>query len=291
MTVAITGSSGFIGSHLMKSQENKSAVIGFDFHLSPFNPWNLISRINTGQRFSGVLHFGANSNAQAKTIEELKENNIAYTESLAIACAKKNIPLIFASSAAIYGNLDLDKISPYAISKKMSEDAIIQIGMEYPNWKKLCLRLSNIFGEGEERKGSMQSIPYKFLMNSLAQKPIEIWSVEKGDNRKCASRDFLYIDDLCRIIIQLQNNKNLWREPAIDIGTGITTSFLEVAKAVSNISKCEILLVDFPISVDLAFYQMNTQANIDSLLKIFPSFNPIGIDQAIENMNRKEHTR
>ena len=83
----------------------------------------------------------------------------------------------------------------------------------------------------------------------------------------------------------------MWREPAIDIGTGITTSFLEVAKAVSNISKCDILLVDFPISVDLAFYQMNTQANTDSLLKIFPSFNPIGIDQAIENMNRKEHTR
>jgi len=281
MTVAITGSSGFIGSNLVKHFETDLEVVGFDFHKPGLDPWSLITKIDEGTQFTEVLHFGANSNAQAKTLGDLIVNNFEYTKTLAAACAKRKIPLLFASSAAVYGNLNKDPLSAYAESKRMSEEILIQIGKEFPGWKKMSLRLSNVFGEGEERKGSMQSVPYRFLVNSVNNQPIEIWSVKKGENRICSSRDFLYIDDLCRIVSQIRSNNSLWIEPVIDVGSGATRSFLEIANIVASLSRTEVLLIDFPHSVDLRHYQMKTQANLDELFKIFPSFKATELGHSI----------
>ena len=284
MTVAITGSSGFIGSNLLKHLVHQLEVVGFDFKEPGLDPWSLITKIDEGAGFTEVLHFGANSNAQAKNLGDLIVNNFEYTKTLAAACAKRRIPLLFASSAAVYGNLNKDSLSAYAESKRMSEEILIQIGKEFPDWKKISLRLSNVFGEGEEKKGSMQSIPYRFLMNSLNNQPIEIWSVKHGKDRIFSSRDFLYIDDLCRIVSEIRNKHSLWSEPIIDVGSGTTRSFLEIANIVVGLSRTEVLLTDFPESVDRRHYQMTTRANLDALLKIFPTFKPTELDDAIEKI-------
>ncbi len=137
----------------------------------------------------------------------------------------------------------------------------------------------------------MQSIPYKFLINSLDKKPIEIWSIQRENTRICASRDFLYVDDLCTILSHLSANSRMWDEPIIDVGTGTSSSFLEIAEFISCLSKTQIKLVDFPSNVDLSFYQMTTQGNMKSLLRIFPSFNPIDIRHAIEKMYKKGYEK
>ncbi len=137
MTIAVTGSQGFIGTHLLNHFETDSRVLGFDIHQLATNPWNLINLINDGVKFSIVLHFGANANAQSKSIDDFTVTNIEYTESLAIACAIKDIPLIFASSAAIYGNSNPEMLSPMRNQKRYPKtryselESSILIGKNY----------------------------------------------------------------------------------------------------------------------------------------------------------------
>ena len=137
--VFVTGGEGFIGSHLMnklKSEniECKSYDIENGFDILDFE--RLCSELDG---FDKVVHLAAEVSVQ-KSVEDPKrtfKTNIEGTWNVLEACRLKGVKtIVFASSAAVYGDIDKDKldegevrpISPYGMSKTIGEDlALIRV--------------------------------------------------------------------------------------------------------------------------------------------------------------------
>lgn len=287
LRVAVTGAAGFIGSNLMKSLAPDNDVTGFDFVGNFLSPFELINSIRLGKNFDVVLHFGANSNAQIPEVKRNYFENSGFTDALISVCASKNMPLIFASSAAIYGSQkDNINLSPYALTKKISEESISRTKLLFPEWRALVLRLNNIYGGDEESKGLMASIPYQFVQSAKNIGLIEIWTRQTGGQIKIPSRDFLNVADLCSIIKTFIHELD-WGLDTVDLGTGTSTSYLAIAKIISAKVRCEVKFVELPINVSAENYQFYTKANMNWLNDFFPKFvfTPIevGIQELLEN--------
>lgn len=287
LKVAVTGAGGFIGSNLMKSLDLENDVIGFDFLGNFLSPFDLIDAIRLGENFDIVLHFGANSNAQIREIEQNYFENSGYTDALISICASKNIPMIFASSAAIYGSQkDHVKLSPYALSKKISEESISRTKTLFPEWKALVLRLNNIYGGDEKSKGSMASIPFQFVQSAKNTGLIEIWTSQASGELKIPSRDFLNVGDLCSIIRNFICELD-WAVETVDLGSGTSTSYLTIARIISMKVECEVRYAQLPRNVSVENYQFYTKANMDWCTDYFPNFvfTPIeiGLRELLEN--------
>lgn len=287
LKVAVTGADGFIGSHLMKTLVSDNHVTGFDFLGDFASPFDLINAIRLGENFDVVLHFGANSNAQAQSLEQNYFENSGFTDALISVCASKNTPMVFASSAAIYGSQTGNfTLSPYALSKKISEESIARTKALFPEWRVLVLRLNNIYGLGEEKKGSMASIPFQFVQSAKYSGLIEIWTTQTDGKLKIPSRDFLNVEDLCSII-SMYINKSNWTLKTIDVGTGRSISYQSIAEMISAKVACEVKFIELPGHVSAKNYQFYTKANIEWLIEDSPNypFTPleIGLQELIGN--------
>lgn len=206
-----------------------------------------------------VAHFGAHTNTQDNNHEKLRVQNIEYTRELGKICKKKGHRLFFASSSAVYGDElkpNLNSLNnPYARSKLISEHDLQDIFGGSKGLK--ILRLFNVFGPGELHKGKMISLPSRFILDALDNQRIVIW--QDKISGKLASRDFIYVRDLCEIVSRLVGEGNGPIE-TLDIGTGKSRYFSDVAKVVQNLVPCEVIYEKFPKEVDMKNYQFYTKA-------------------------------
>ena len=187
MKVIVTGSSGFIGSHLTKMliSLNKE-VMGVSRRNSPFSNYNVntySSLVNFSNNKNFLIHLaGSNLNADSEINEEIKlikELSNAY----------KN-RMIYSSSAVVYGNNSFNKVNElcatdaltsYAKNKLICEKQVISNGG-------IVLRLSNVFGPRMSDKSVFYDILKQLNKNTIC---LENFS---------AKRDFIFIDDVCNAI-------------------------------------------------------------------------------------------
>ena len=283
MKIAITGSEGFIGKHLSSWFSENNEVLEIDFRSEKGNPIDLLSRISRGDVFDVVLHFGANSNAQEKNHEKNYFENLGYTNALVSLCAVKNIPLIFASSAAIYGNTNQVELSPYANSKLKGEEFILETARYFLNWRFIILRLSNIYGPGEENKDKMMSIPTKFVLDALGNGIIEIWRIGNPASYRIAARDFLNVHDLVQIIDKIVKTSD-WNVKTIDLGSGETKSLVEIANTVRSFIAARIDYVAPPATLDINHYQLHTKSNLEGLNSYTPGYSFLTLESGISEL-------
>lgn len=279
--VLLTGSSGFIGTHIKNSLEHEGIeVLGIDTRntsnlgsaiyadedtFSTFLSENQFSRDN-----SLVLHFGANSNASLNDFEQFRIHNIQFSRILFQSSLKLGLHVIFASSAAVYGksfsvpNEDkLLTLSPYAQSKLISETDLLTY-KDRMGISSTILRLFNVYGSNEIHKRGMMSIPSRFTMDAKKKGLIEIWNLPNSDyNFGKQERDFVFVDHLVQVI-HLLLSKPANFDGIFDLGTGVATSFIDVARIVQGISECEIQMIDPPTSYRESNYQTFTKAGIHS---------------------------
>jgi len=275
----VTGTAGFIGGFLSKNLKKTGAqVIDVDVvprgqtnfkHLYPDELAHMISSSPLDFYNSILLHVGADSNANAKSLKELQTNNIDLTEQIVTRCNQIGIPVLFISSAAIYGNskngkIPFEKLSPYAESKFIGEQIVTRSGQDY-GVGNLIFRLFNCYGEDEVNKGAMMSIPSRFVNDAINQKKIEIWDVCRSS--KVQARDFIYVGDLAKLISNTISEMP-FENQVRDAGSGTTLNFMEIAEVISNSLECQISKVPVPEHVNLDNYQLETKSNMDWLVDI-----------------------
>lgn len=277
--IHLTGSLGFIGSNLSKSLSSFFAcpIRFYDYrsNLREEQPDFLIDEINLGNCDDDViLHFGAVADTRVEAVEMLNERNIEYTFRLAEALRQKKIRIIFASSAAVYGNSllkipeDRDNLNNYALSKLTCETFLVDAYENRPS--ELCmLRLHNVYGPFELAKGSMMSIPSKFICDALRRGRIHVWQSDRVRNQ---ARDFIHVEDVCELVIQLL--MQTWSFPKLDVGTGYATPLEHLADEVSKITKCKWGFENFPSNLKEETYQLYTKANTSLMKQIAPKLNP-----------------
>ena len=248
MTVIITGAAGFIGSHLSKHLSLETEIICCD----PADP--AMSSIDecigymgdNPDKIDAVYNLGANSSTTETSLINLTDNNIKLSAVLMDVCAEYNIPLVYASSASVYGlgengfkeDAVMTPLNYYSISKMTIDLYAKQKICDNPTLRLYGLRYFNVYGLGEASKKDQASPVHKFLSQAKTNGEIKIF--EGSDN---FLRDFIHIDD----VVKMTAFATSLSKPGIyNIGTGKSRSFYDIANIVSKLTDAKIAEVPFP---------------------------------------------
>lgn len=212
MKVLITGDLGYIGINLALFLKKKDVkIVGIDKKVQ-----KSVETITEKQLkdIDFVVHLAAISGI--KLCEENKtqaiENNVCGSFKLFRLCNYMKIPLIFASSQAAK-----KARNTYAFTKFLCEERL----KEYVEQNKInfkSFRFANVYG----------GLGYLEKKNTVISRFIKEDPIIINGNGK-QTRDFIHVDDICEAIWLGINNSKIVSEP-LDIGTGISTSILDIAK-------------------------------------------------------------
>jgi ADP-L-glycero-D-manno-heptose 6-epimerase len=246
---------------------------------------NLLTKYNLN-KIGFIFHQGACTNTLEKDLNYLIKNNFEYSKELLNFSRKFSIPMIYASSASVYGNsikrskkfynYFYNPLNNYALSKFLFDNYVINQDLENVV---IGLRYFNVYGFYEEHKGFMASVIFHFFNQILKDSTIKIF-----EGSKDFYRDFIFVDDvvkvnifLFKIIIENGNLKEL--SGIYDCGTSKPVSFLNVANIVKNyikkkLNKDDVYIkeIEFPKELKNK-YQIFTKANNKKLIEIFKKYN------------------
>ncbi len=290
--IVVTGGAGFIGSNLINFLENQNnqEIISVDWknnenahyfknkNLKKISPHNLESFLNKNYKsIKLVIHLGAITSTTETDAKLIIKNNISLSLFIWLWCVENKKRLIFASSAATYGdgsnNFDdheksdyLSKLIPlnlYGWSKHLFDKFIINQTKKPPQY--VGLKFFNVYGPNEFHKSEMRSIVLKIFQkvsNNQTVKLFKSHNPKYGDGEQM--RDFVYVKDVIKIIGWFINNKD--KNGIFNVGTGEPRSFNDLACSVfknSNI-KNKIKYINTPKNIREQ-YQYFTKANIKKL--------------------------
>lgn len=222
------------------------------------------------------FHLGARTDTTEFKWEILEELNLAYSKAIWQLCASKNIPLVYASSAATYGNGEfgyddnteiLDKLvplNPYGDSKNEFDKWVIKQDIHPPFWA--GLKFFNVYGPNEYHKGRMASVifhAFNQIQEKGEMKLFRSHNPEYTDGGQL--RDFIYVKDIASVCLFLMNEKPT--SSIYNLGSGTARTFLDLAMATfTALNKSpNISFIDTPKDIRDK-YQYFTEANMTKLI-------------------------
>ena len=284
--IIVTGGAGFIGSNIVKglNEQGYKDILVVDDLTDGTKFANLvdldiadymdkdefISAIisNENLDIDVIFHQGACSSTTEWDGKYMMENNYTYSKDLLHYCLERNIPFLYASSAATYGGRtdnfieerEYEKpLNVYGYSKFLFDQYVRKI---LPNSKtQICgFRYFNVYGPRENHKGNMASVAYHLNEQILKSEKPKLFN--GSDNFK---RDFIYVEDVVDVNLWFWKN-NI--SGIFNCGTGRAESFQTVADAVLNFhKKGEIDYIPFPDKLK-GRYQTFTQADLTKFRKV-----------------------
>lgn len=293
--IIITGTAGFIGSALLAELNNKypdlPVIIVDNFSIKAkrknYQDKKWISCVER-KAFFGFLeenhhkvklifHLGARTDTTETNIDLLNRLNLNYSKNMWAKCTEYGIPLIYASSAATYGDGQmgyaddhelipkLKPLNPYGVSKNEFDKWVLQQEKQPPFWT--GLKFFNVYGPNEYHKGRMASVVFHAFNQVRINKKMKLFRSHRPDFEDGQQlRDFIYIKDLLAVLIYLFEN-TLKVQPGIyNLGTGVARSFEDLANAVFRAMgiKPNIEYIDMPEDIR-ENYQYYTQAEMGKL--------------------------
>lgn len=289
--IIVTGGAGFIGSCVVRSlnEAGRSDIVIVD-NISETDKWmnmrnkkyikyvhksRFLEELPTYENVEAIVHMGAQSSTTERDFDYLWENNFEYTKALWNYCAEKHISFIYASSAATYGDgslgfndrMDIDKLLPlngYGYSKQLFDLWVKHQAKSFP--AQYCgLKFFNVYGPNEYFKGSMASMVFHGFNQIKETGKVKLF---KSCNPNYADggqlRDFVYVKDICKVIMWLLVNKHV--SGLFNVGTGRAQSFAELAEATFHALDIEpnIEYIDMPEKLR-GKYQYYTKAEMSKL--------------------------
>ncbi len=213
--VLVTGASGYIGQNLIKHFEKRGCrTFPYDRKI---RKWDRAD-IESFEKYDGVVHLAALSGIPAcqNDIDSAIFDNMIISFKIFERALESKIPVVFTSSQAA----KLPDVSIYATMKRSVELMAYDILDRGGDIK--VLRLSNVFG-GFGYMKKKNTVIKLFLNKKIKGNVIAI----HGDGTQ--ERDFIHVDDVCEFIWLALNYDGKILEP-VDIGTGIGTSMIDLAK-------------------------------------------------------------
>lgn len=260
--IIVTGAAGFVGQNLVKylnskgyknlilvdSLSNKNYfknLIGLEY--CDFLNFEkgidfLESSLSKYSSIVAIFHIGANADVLIEDCNIMMDMNFEHSKFWFEFAANKNIPFIYASSSAVYGNSNSFKIrfedeqphNEYAFSK-LAFDNYVRCRLDTIPNKVVGYRFFNIFGLGEFHKGKNASLPYRFFEFLVDKNKgfIDLFDKE-------IKRDYVWVEDVCKI---LYNTWKLDMQNGIyNLGSGNPISHEKLANIVIDIMAKEGLL-------------------------------------------------
>lgn len=285
--ILVTGGAGLIGSTLVwtLNKMGHQDIIIVD-HLGTGEKWKnlraliyrdyyekdvFFSMLKARQlpfKIDIIFHLGACSDTTEVDASYLAENNFAYSKELALYAIEHGIRMVYASSAATYGegehgfadkNEDMFKLRPlnkYGYSKLQFDQWLFNRGYFSPTIASkssfMGLKYSNVFGPNEYHKAHMRSVVLRAFEQITASGKVQLFKSyrsEYGDGEQV--RDFLYVKDAAAMTAFFMYPQCQAQSGVYNIGFGSTRSWNDLARAVFTAMGKEpnIEYIDMPESL------------------------------------------
>ena len=241
----ITGAKGFIGNHFAEYSAKYEAIL-----IDKENCWDFLDNFDAWNSLSLILHLGAISSTTERDYYKLFQYNVNFTIKLFEKAIEHKIPVKYASSASVYGNLypSINPLNLYALSKATIDNWVLDNLDKFEFIQ--GFRYFNVYGQGEEHKGSQASPISNFYKIAKKRESISLF---KGSEK--FFRDFIYVKDLVDIVLNNEKPSGVY-----DLGTGNSVSFAEIAKIFSSKFKVKIIEIPFPRELK-GKYQSQTKSS------------------------------
>ena len=293
--IVVTGAAGFIGSCMVSKLNKlgrKDIIIVDDFkkeskkenyshlqYLEKIDRKEFISWFeNNANKIEAVYHLGARTDTTEFDWDVFVSLNLNYSKNIWRICCLNSIPLIYASSAATYGNgengyddnqdkiPELKPLNPYGRSKQEFDLWVLSQETKPPFWA--GLKFFNVYGPNEYHKQRMASVIFHSFNQINETGLVKLFRSHRPDYKDGMQlRDFVYVKDLISVMAFLMENKP--ESGIYNLGTGKARSFYDLASATFRALGKEpnIEFVDIPIDIRDK-YQYFTQANMQKLRSI-----------------------
>jgi ADP-L-glycero-D-manno-heptose 6-epimerase len=290
--IVITGAAGFIGSYLT-GKLNKAGytdLILVDKIDHPWKEMNLKDKkyrefidrdlffkwlIGNSRDVEFVYHLGARTDTIGQEPHLYQQLNLIYSQRLWNICSEIQVPFIYASSAATYGNgeegfsdshrniSNLRPLNLYGWSKHDFDVWALKQMRTPPFWA--GMKFFNVFGPNEYHKGRMASVvlhAYKMIRESGKMELFRSHHHDYVDGGQ--SRDFIFVEDIANVMMYFMDTRK--SQGIFNVGTGKARSFLDLTISVFNSLNLspDISFIDTPIDLR-GRYQYFTEAEIQKL--------------------------
>jgi ADP-L-glycero-D-manno-heptose 6-epimerase len=320
MRAIVTGAAGFIGANLIRGLNGLGFddVIAVDDLTDGSKYKNLLGcaisdyfdKSEFYQRFADgafgkvdiVLHQGACSDTMEHDGRFMLENNYRCSKNLLDSCVERGVRLLYASSAATYGNSEIFMETPenekprnvYGYSKLLFDNVVRQ-ALPTVKTQIAGFRYFNVYGPHESHKGRMASVAFHHHNQMRERGYVTLFGEYDGYGAGEQSRDFVFVDDVVAV--------NMWfvEHPQcsgiFNLGTGAALPFNNLARATVNafrrrsglpeislqdmIKQNLVRYVDFPEELK-GKYQSFTKADLSHLRQAGCAHGFMDMDKAIK---------
>lgn len=298
--IVVTGAAGFIGSCMVQyfneqkftnlilvdNFDDESKLINWQSkqYLQTVNRDEFTDWLNLQQpgKIVCIVHLGARTDTAEFDYSIHEHLNVAYTKMLWNYCAMHQLPFIYASSAATYGNGELgydddhqiveklEPLNPYGVSKNNFDKWALQQETCPANWA--GLKFFNVYGPNEYHKARMASMVWHSFNQISATGHVKLFKSYHPNYKDGEQlRDFIYVKDLLKVIFWMTSQmlSKQWdakNNGLYNLGTGEARSFVDLVNATFKSMRAEsnITFVDMPDDIRDK-YQYFTKANMQKL--------------------------
>lgn len=290
--IVVTGAAGFIGSCMVSylNQNGFENLILVDEFNDEEKKLNLLYKkylvrveredfFNWAEKEKPAVHFVFHLGARTDTTEfdySIHQHlNVEYSQKIWNYCTINNIPLVYASSAATYGEGELGyhddheiierlhPLNPYGISKNEFDKWMLHQEDHPPFWA--GLKFFNVYGPNEYHKARMASVIFHSFNQIKENGKVKLFKSHKeGYEDGEQLRDFVYVKDVVEVCYWLMEH-----QPAsaiYNLGTGKARSFNDLVKSTFAGLDLQpnIEFIDMPEDIRDK-YQYFTEASMDKL--------------------------
>ena len=298
-TIVVTGTAGFIGSvcvQFFNEQGWNQLLLVDDFGVeSKRKNWEQKQYIKVIERqafveqlpnleytIDAIVHLGARTDTTEFDYSIHEALNVEYSKALWLYSTEKQIPFIYASSAATYGagengyedtHAILDKLvplNPYGVSKNEFDKWAVEQKATPPCWT--GLKFFNVYGPNEYHKGRMASVIFHSFNQIKETGLVKLFKSHKEGYKDGEQlRDFVYVKDVVNVIYwmaqkMLSANWDKSLNGLYNLGTGKARSFYVLAANTFTAQGLQpnIEFIDMPLDIRDK-YQYFTEANMHKL--------------------------
>ena len=302
--IIVTGSAGFIGSYMVSYLNRKgyyNIIIVDEFSdlekKSNYRSKRFVDFVERERfiewiyhepfKIDFVFHLGARTDTTEFDYSIHEKWNVEYSKKVWQYCTEKGVPLIYASSAATYGNGELGykddhdivgqlkPLNPYGVSKNEFDKWALEQGSQPPFWA--GLKFFNVYGPNEYHKGRMASVMFHSYNQIKETGKVKLFRSHKPEYKDGEQlRDFIHVDDVAAIMfwmmevisrqLAIASGQSRLTNGIYNVGTGQARTFKDLVTAIFNSLnlKPEIEFIDTPEDIREK-YQYFTEADMNKL--------------------------